>query len=281
MFFCFLVSNLLLAACTPKEPDKIPVAKVGETYLYLEDLAKIVPKNLKGNDSTLWADDFVRKWVQNELVILNAEQNLTAEQKNVDKELQEYRNSLITYRYKKALMSQKMDTVVSDSDINAYYSLHLDRYKLNDDIVKAVYLQIPLEVAKPEILKSLCKDNDPQRLTQLSEYGIQYAKVFDRFGDQWVSWEKIRSQIPEEINIDQQILRRNKFLESSDTDYYYFICILDFRSKGENAPVEFISKEIRNILLNERKIEFLKSIEEDIYKEGVASNKFKIYNIKK
>lgn len=275
------IGCLILAGCEKKAPEKTPVAKVGETYLYLEDLAKIVPQNLKGADSTLWVDDFVRKWVQNELVILNAEQNLTAEQKNVDKELEEYRNSLITYRYKKELMAQKMDTVISNSDIEAYYSLHLDRYKLSDDIVKAIYMKIPLEVAKPEILKSLSKDLDAQKLNQLSEYAIQYAKVFDRFGDQWISWEKIRSQIPEEINIDQQFLRRNKFIESSDTDYYYFICILDFREQGEMAPVEYVSSEIRNILLNERKIEFLKNIEEDIYKEGLASNKFKIYNIQK
>lgn len=279
--YFFLICCVVMTACQPKEIEKTSVAQVGETYLYWEDLAKVVPKNLKGGDSTLWVDDFVRKWVQNELVIMNAEQNLTDEQKNVDQELNEYRNSLITYRYKKELMAQKMDTVISDSDVNAYYSLHRDRYKLTDDIVKAVYLKIPLEVANAELLKTLCKDAENDNLNPISEYGIQYAKVFDRFDDKWVSWHKIAQQIPEEINIDQQILRRNKFIESSDTDYYYFICILDFRQQGENAPVEFVSPEIRNILLNERKIEFLKNIDDDIYKEGLASNKFKIYNIKK
>jgi hypothetical protein len=178
-------------------------------------------------------------------------------------------------------MPQKMDTVITDADINAYYSKNLNRYKLNNNIVKAIYLKIPLEVAKPEILKSLSTPEDPNNLTQLNEYGIQYAKVFDRFDDQWVSWSTLKNQIPEEINIDQQILRRNKFIESSDTDYYYFICIRDFRQKGENAPVEYVKDEIRNILLNERKIQFLKDLEEDVYKEGLASNKVKIFNIKK
>ena len=280
--FSYLITALaILSACTPKEPDKTPVAKVGETYLYLEDLSKVVPQTLKGADSTLWVDDFIRKWIENELMILNAEQNLTEAQKDVQKELDEYRNSLLTFRYKKELMAQKMDTAITESDINAYYSKNLDRYKLNDNIVKAIYLKIPLEVAHPEILKSLSESDDSDNLNQLNEYGIQYAKVFDRFGDQWVSWATLKKQIPEEINIDQQILRRNKFIESSDTDYYYFICIRDFRQQGENAPVEYVEDEIRNILLNERKIQFLKDIEEDVYKEGLASNKFKIYNIKK
>jgi hypothetical protein len=270
-----------ISACTPKAPDKTPVAQIGESYLYLEDVLKVVPQTLKGADSTLWVDDFVRKWIGDELMIMNAEQNLSGEQKDVQKELEEYRNSLLTFRYKKELMAQKMDTVITDADINAYYSKNLNRYKLNNNIVKAIYLKIPLEVAKPEILKSLSTPEDPNNLTQLNEYGIQYAKVFDRFDDQWVSWSTLKNQIPEEINIDQQILRRNKFIESSDTDYYYFICIRDFRQKGENAPVEYVKDEIRNILLNERKIQFLKDLEEDVYKEGLASNKVKIFNIKK
>ncbi|PTN06345.1 hypothetical protein [Mangrovibacterium marinum] len=276
-----LLAGLTMPGCTPKTPDKTPVAKVGETYLYLEDLSEVVPQSLKGADSTLWVDDFIRKWIQNELLILNAEQNLSDKQKDVQAELDEYRNSLLTFRYKKELMEQKMDTVITTSEISAYYSKNLGRYKLNDDIVKAVYFKIPLEVANPELLKTLITTDDSDNLNQLNEYGIQYAKVFDRFDDHWVDWSTLKDQIPEEINIDQQILRRNKFIESSDTDYYYFICIRDFRQKNENAPVEYVENEIRNILLNERKIQFLKNIDEDVYKEGLASNKFKIYNIKK
>jgi len=276
-----IVALTILAACQSKAPDKTPVAQVGETYLYMEELAEIVPKSLHGADSSLWVDDFIRKWVQNELLIQNAEKNLTDQQKDVERELKEYRNSLLTYRYKKELMAQKMDTVVTDAEISGYYSKNLAQYRLHDNIVKAIYFKIPLEVANPEVIKALCQDDDSDKQTQLNEYGIQYAKVFDRFGDQWVSWSSINLQFPEEINIDQQNLKRNKFLESSDTDYYYFICIRDFRQKGEYAPTEYVSNEIRNILLNERKIQFLKEIEEDIYQEGVASNKFKIYNIKK
>ena len=70
-----------------------------------------------------------------------------------------------------------------ESDIEAYYSKNLDRYKLNDKIVKAIYFKIPIEVANPEIIKSLSESEDTDNLNQLNEYGIQYAKVFDRFGD--------------------------------------------------------------------------------------------------
>lgn len=276
----YLAGALLAAGCHSNNTEKTPVAKVSEHYLYLEDLRQIIPQNLHGPDSTVWVDDFIRKWVENELLILNAEQNLTDEQKNVDQELEEYRNSLITYRYKQELMSQKMDTVVTESEIMEYYNANLSRYRLQSSILKAIYMKIPLEVANADALRRYAKDEDDPTLNQLTEYGAQYAKVFDRFGDKWISADEIMQRIPEEINIDEQFLRRNKIIESSDTDYYYFICIRDFKNEGEYAPVEYVADEIRSILLNERKIQFLNKIEEDIYQEGVASNKFKIYNLK-
>lgn len=279
-FWFYLAGAILATGCHPGNEDKTPVAKVAEHYLYLEDLRKIVPQNLQGPDSAIWVDDFIRRWVQNELLILNAEQNLSDEQKDVEQELEEYRNSLITYRYKKELMAQKMDTVVTDSEIMEYYHNNQSRYRLQSSILKAAYLKIPLEVANAEQLRRYARDEDDQNMNQLNEYGLQYAKVFDRYGDKWVSSQQISQQIPEEINIDEQFLRRNKIIESSDTDYYYFICIRDFRNEGDYAPVEYVTDEIKSILLNERKIQFLKKIEDDIYQEAVASKRFKLFNQK-
>ena len=272
---------LLLAACQPSQSDLTPLAKVGENFLYLEDVKKVLPENMTETDSALWMDDFIKTWVRSELVILNAEQNLAPEQKNVEKELKEYRNSLITYRYKKELMAQKMDTVIQHEEIESYYENHQTEYRLRNSIVKAIYLKIPMEVANAELIRNLAISEDPQQLAQLDEYGIQYAKTYDRFNNSWVNLEEVLNQLPEEITDTESFLRRNKFVESSDTDYYYFICIHDFRLQGQTAPLEYIESDIKNILLNERKIKFLKNIENDIYAEGLASNKFKIYNIQK
>ncbi|MHA7109441.1 hypothetical protein ACRTDU_04895 [Sunxiuqinia elliptica] len=265
------------SACTQVE-DKIPLAQVGTKYLYLEDVQKVLPDNISETDSTLWMEDFIHKWVQKELLILNAEKNLTQEQKDVSHELQEYRNSLLTYRYKKALMEQKMDTTIHDDEISQYYEANKKEFVLQSDIVKAIYLKIPLEVANEETIKNLCFENDPQKLQELDEYGIRYAKSYDRFDDKWIDASQVLAQIPGEIDDLERFLRRNKFIESDDTDYYYFICIRDFRFEGEYAPIDFVSSSIKNILLNQRKINFLKKIETDVYKEGLESNKFKLYN---
>ncbi|MGV8096670.1 MAG: hypothetical protein AB2L24_32840 [Mangrovibacterium sp.] len=270
----------LLGACQQEKANKIPLAQVGERILYKEELEKVLPESLQDKDSALWVDDFIKKWVRSELVILKAEQNLSPEQKNVDKELEEYRNSLLTYRYKNELLAQKMDTVITSEEVNDYYARPNNEFILKNNIVKAIYLKIPLEVAHPETVKNLIRDEDPQKMAQLDEYSVQYAKAYDRFEDKWVKAGNVFQQFPDEIADEESFLRRNKFIESSDTHYYYLICIRDFRLQGQVAPVAYVEPEIRNILLNERKIKFLRNIEDDIYKEGLASNKFKIFNIK-
>lgn len=279
--WCGIVVIFLLGACRQETPDKIPLAQVGERILYREDIEKLLPETIQDKDSALWVDDFVKKWVRSELVILNAEQNLSPEQKNVDKELEEYRNSLLTYRYKNELLAQKMDTVINSEEINAYYEKHNDEFILKNNIVKAIYLKIPLEVANPETVKRLTRNEDPGKLAQLDEYSVQYAKTYDRFEDKWVNSAQVLNQFPEKTGDEESLLRRNNFIESSDTDYYYFICIRDFRLQGQVAPLPFVESDIRNILLNERKIKFLRTIEDDIYNEGMASSKFKIFNTKK
>jgi len=275
-----IVVIFLLAACQQEPLNKTPLAQVGERVLYKEDIEILFPESLSNTDSVLWVDDFIKKWVRSELVILNAEQNLTPEQKDVEKELEEYRNSLLTYRYKNELLVQKMDTVITDAEVSDYYDKHKNEFILKRNIVKAIYLKIPLEVANPEIVKDLTRSEDPRELARLDEYSVQYAKTYDRFEDKWVISENVIHQFPEEIDDEERFFRRNKYMESSDTDYYYFICIRDFRLEGQVAPVAYVEPEIRSILLNERKVKFLRNIEDDIYSEGLASGKFKIFNIK-
>ncbi len=276
-----IIIFLATISCQQSETEKTPLAQVGENYLYLEDVAEVLPGNLDETDSTLWVDDFVKKWVRSELVVLNAEQNLSPEQKDVQEELDEYRNSLLTYRYKQELVRQKLDTVIYNSEIEDYFYDHPENYILHSNIIKAVFLKIPLDVASPETIKDLCETSDEDDLTLLDEYAFQYAKQYDRFNDNWINANQVFSQMPEEFNVNELFLTRNKIVESSDTNYYYFICIRDYRIAGSSAPIDYVSSDIKNILINERKLNFLKTIEDDIYNEGVASNKFKIFNIKK
>ena len=274
---CHIIVLFVFAIACRREGDPVPLVQVGNHILYQHQLAKVMPVNLSMVDSSLWADDYITKWTKKELLILNAEKNLTEEQKDVHEELEEYRNSLIAFRYKNELVNQKMDTIVSQQEIMEYYEGHKDKFFLTQDILKAIYIKMPVEVADPDMLKNLCSDENPSKISELEEYCLSYAKRYDKFNDQWVSARLVLDNTPVEINDLERFLRRNKFIESKDDDYFYLVCIRDFRFTGQPAPIDYVESQVKNLILNARKIQFLKQIEEDVYKEGIDNNRVKIF----
>jgi len=279
LYISFLA--LFLTACNLFLAKDEPVARVGERQLTMKELSGYIPDYLDVTDSALWADDYVKKWVQRELLLLKAEENLNADLKDVSKELEEYRNSLIVYRYKNELVKEKMDTTVSDANIQKYFTEHRESFILNRNIVKAIYIKIPVQVSNPDNIKDLCLSENKEKQAKLNEYCMSYAKAYDRFNDQWVAADMVLGNIPEVIKDQNQFLERNRFVESTDMNYYYIVCIRDYRLSGQVSPIEYVQNDIKNLILSKQKIEFLKQIEKDIYKEGVDNNKVKLFKTKK
>jgi hypothetical protein len=271
---------LFLTACNLFVDKGEPIAKVGERQLTMKELSGYIPDYLDATDSALWADDYVKKWIQRELLLLKAEEKLNADQKDVGKELEEYRNSLLVYRYKNELVKEKMDTTVTDSSIQKYFNEHRESFILNRNIVKAIYIKIPVQVSNPDNIKDLCMSGNKEKLAKLNEYCMSYAKAYDRFNDQWVAADMVLKNTPAVITDQKQFLERNRSVESTDMNYYYIVCIRDYRLSGQVSPIEYIQSDIRNLILSKQKIEFLKQIEKDIYKEGLDNHKVKLFKTK-
>jgi hypothetical protein len=139
-------------------------------------------------------------------------------------------------------------------------------------------LKIPNQVANTKLIKELVDDSSEEGKNALREYCIQYAKSFDFFNDNWVNFELVKNNIPTEINDERLFLARNNQIELKDSIYYYLVTLDDYKLQNELAPIEYVENNIKNLILNKRKIEFLKQVEENIYKEGVRQNKFTIYS---
>jgi hypothetical protein len=277
--YCLLIlTGMLLLQCTTStDLDRTVVAEVNDRKLFADDLADIIPTYIGQEDSAIIANEYIEKWVKQELIIQKANENLTDEQKDVRKELLEYRNSLIIYKYKNELMKQRMDTTVSDADIELYYNANPESFKLNKNIVKAIFAKIPNEVSNPSLLKSMVVNNSEEGISDLRDYCLQYAKGFDIFIDNWVDFETVKNNIPQNIEDVEQFLSRNNQIELNDSNYYYLVRIQEYKLRNELAPLEYMSGNIKSLILNQRKIEFLKEIEQSIYLEGIKKNKFRIH----
>ena len=269
---------LFIQACTSSDNGEQPVAEVGGKRLYHSDISEMLPDNISNEDSILMAGEYINKWIKQELLIQKADENLSTEQKNVDKQLEEYRKSLIIYKYKNELIKQRMDTVVTFEQVEHYYNTNQSNFNLRQDIIKAIFIKVPTELADQNLLNELIKDTSEDGLNELRDYCVQYAKAFDIFTENWVNFRILNNNLPQPVNNPEQFLNRNDLVEMNDSNYYYLVSILDFKLVNDLAPIEFVENNIKNLILNQRKIEFLKGIEENVYEEGIRQNRFRIYN---
>jgi hypothetical protein len=274
--FFFIV--FFIIGCEKKENKNNQIAaQVGENKLYLSEVLSVIPPDVEPKDSTLMTEDYINKWLKRELLLQKAEENLSSEEKNVTKQLEEYRKSLIIYKYKNALISQRMDTTVTEEQIQEYYNLNSGKFILNKNIVKAIFIKIPRESAKPDQLKEMCNNTTTEGVIELRDYCLQYAKVFNIFTEQWADFQHLIKNMPQPLENPDQFLQQNEIIEQRDSDYYYLVNVQDYKLKNKQAPMNYVKKDIKNLILNRRKIEFLKQLEKNIYSEGIKKNKFKIF----
>jgi len=252
------------------------VAKVGDKLLLRRELASALRGGTTKADSVNQAKDYIQRWVKQELMLLMAEENLSDDQKDVQRELDEYRTSLIIHRYQQQLISQKLDTVLTASDIRQFYDLHPERFILEQHIVKAIYIEVPKNVAKVDQLKRWMNSLDDKSRTELEKYSFQYATKFDYFDEQWIDFSQIRSRMPVSLTSPDDALKRKGFIETYEGNKYYLAAIKDYRLKGDKAPFEFVKDGIANLILNNRKMELIDELQKNIYQKGKKENLFKI-----
>jgi len=278
-FYLIILIFSFLSGCTyfskSSSGDGV-IAKVGDKLLLRRELSTALRGGITKADSINQAKDYVQRWVKQELMLSLAEENLSDDQKDVQRELDEYRTSLIIHRYQQQLISQKLDTVVTSSDIRQFYDLHPERFILEQHIVKAIYIEVPKNVTKVDLLKRWMSTLDDKSRTELEKYSFQYATKFDYFNEQWIDFSQIRSRMPLSITNSDAALRKNSFIETYEGNKYYLAAIKDFRLKGDKAPFEFVKDGIANLILNNRKMEFIGELQKNIYQKGKKENLFKI-----
>ncbi len=257
--------------------EKVPLAKVGNNVLYLSELQNKIPKGITEEDSILLSEDYIKRWINKGLLILKANENLTISQRDLAREMEEYRNSLIIFRYQNELMKEKLDTNVSEQEIDDYYLASEKDFIQNADLVKAIYVKIPLHVHRPERVMAFCESSSSQNLKELDEFCRKNSGVYRTYLDQWVEAGTLFQHLPSRPENLSSFLSRYSRWEFRDSGFFNLISIKDYSPAGSIAPVDYVRNEIKEIIVNKRKTEFLKKLEDDVFLEGIKNNKFIIY----
>ncbi len=275
----FLLCTILMMSCkffSPKSDDR-PLAKVSDRYLFSADVANIISEKVSKEDSTEILRAYIDKWIKKQLILNKAELNLTEEEKNVNKLIEDYRSSLIIYKYEDKWLAQNLDTSISMKEIEAFYTANNASFILEEDIVRVLYIKIPKSAPNVDKIQLLYRDFSESNLSKLEEYCYQYAKTFDYCTDYWLSFRTFSKSIPITILDQSSFLSQNKTFEVSDQENLYLVNILEYKSKGTIAPLSFVTNRIKNVILNKRRIKMLEGLESSIYTNALNRELFKIY----
>jgi hypothetical protein len=274
-YLLFVVLLFFTGWCKRHSQDP-PVAKVGNAVLYKSDLARLIQPGLTLPDSTMMARSIIDKWVRKQLIMQQALLNLTDAEKNVEKELEEYRTSLIIYKYEQKYIQERLDTIVTEEEIQQYYNDNLQSFILPVSVAKVQFVQLPLQV-KPDLLRGWLLQANEESVKKIEEFCYQVAVKYEYFGDRWVSFDNIKMLFPYSLVPSEQNLISNKLYEVSDTAYRYMLYLREVKSKGTQSPYEFVRDNIRNIIILKRKQKLVNDLENNIYLDALNKNKFTIY----
>lgn len=283
-FILLFVLSFAFSACEylkrDQQEDKtdVKIAKVNEEYLFAEEVFKTLPSTYTKEDSIYLVNKYINNWITQKLLINKAEENLNEEQKSFEQKIQDYKNSLLIHAFEKAIIEQNLDTLVTDEEIVSYYENNKQTFELRDNILKVQYVILPIEAPDQKKFKKLFPLQKEEDFTKLEGYCYQFASKFILDDKNWILFENLQREIPIRTTDSEKFIKSNKYFEMNDSLYNYYVDIKEYKIRNSVSPLSFEKENIRNIIINQRKLLLIKKMKEDIYNDGIKKNYVEIYS---
>ena len=270
----FLISIFILTSCFNNEKGKV-IASVNEKELLLSEVFSDMPNQIE--DSTFFLEKYMNDWIRKQLMIYHAEINLSSDIHDYEKQIEDYRASLLIYAYQQELINQNFDTSISYNQVENYYNQYKDEFKLSKNIFKGRFIVVEKSAPKLKDLNKWYKSDKESSVLDLIDYCQQFAKEYYLEDNKWQYFSVFNNKLPEYIEEEDDFLENNSAMVFKDESLRYYVFVKDFKINGSVSPLELEQDRIRNVLLNKNKVEYLKQLEDELYQNGLALKKIKIY----
>lgn len=254
-----------------KEIDAL--AKVGDKYLYLKDIEGLTSN--QNVDSLEIINSYIESWINEQLILEKALQNLPEDKVNFEKQLENYRNSLIIYAYENQLIREKLDTEVTPHQIKKYYNANPDNFDLKEQVFQVRMVKTSLSAPNKDSLNRWVFGNDSLFKNKLDDYCRSFAKSCILDTSIWVPKNILASYLEKgEEDLLKLKMGENTFEDSLSVTYIQFF---NSRKSGELAPISYVKKQIKEIIRNQRRITLLSEVRKQIFESGSLKGKYEIY----
>lgn len=261
-----------------EKPRESPLARVGDSYLYLEDLQPKLIGAYTAADSIAFVNNLINEWATQQLLLTKARINLPEDQlREFEMLISDYRAELYTRAYKEALVAQIADTLVGEQELLSFYEKEKENFKLQEKILQLRFIEIPKQFINQEEVTRRLKSFEGNDLRFLDSVGVQFRKL--HFNDSlWVPLSRVVEEIhPLTYENEGDYLKKSQFFQLEDSTGVYLTKVVDVLEPNDVAPLEYIEPTIRQVLLNRRKMKYLRSLEADLMDEATREKEFEVY----
>jgi hypothetical protein len=261
------------------DADRPAAARVNGSYLYKDELVGIVAPGTPPQDSAKLVEAYIDSWIRKQLLIQEASRKIDINEAQVERKILDYRYSIIAYEYQTFYIKQNLDTAVSYDEIEKYYKANIDNFILKQNIVQGTFVKVPKNAPRTGKIKELIFSTRESDENELKSYCLSFSVAYHISGSSWIAFEDLVKSSPlVEIPNKIQFLKSNPYYETSDENFLYFLRVRQYRILDNISPLEFVMDDIKNIILNKRKVELAKQLEDEVYKYALDKNEFEIFN---
>lgn len=274
-----LLLMMLCVACseTYDHRGKTPLVEVEGNFLYREDLQKALPAGLSADDSLLFAERYIRTWAEDVLLYGKAEDNIP-NSADIDKLVENYRRTLIMHTYQQALIQQQLSSEITEQELLDYYQRHEALFKVERPLIKGLFIKVPLSAPQLNNVRRWYKQETQEAVEHLEKYSLRSAVNYEYFYDKWVRASEVLDLIPLQVDNAEEYLEKHHEVEVKDTAFHYFLHVSDYRGVGAPEPYEAARKQVKDMLLNTKQVEFMNKVKDDLYQQAVKRNKINIFS---
>lgn len=258
---------LQLAACssvssTENTDDKV-LARVYNKELKLSELEGMFPQVASSEDSTLIIQAFVNRWIKDAVLQWESERNLPTDL-NIDRLVRDYRASLVRSTYEKVLVEQLLDSTVTKAQLEDYYANNKNQYLLEKPIVRCYFIKVPYPTPEAERLQTLWNNGSVQDTLALSNYCNRFAQISLLNAQSWYSLDEVAEQFPEGTLTADNVRSKQEFTQQ-DGQYRYYFRLFELKPRLEIAPLSYVERQARRIILHDRSRKVLEDAKEEIF----------------
>ena len=254
------------------------VARVGEHKLHRSELENYIPAGVTPEDSLSLAMQYINSWAEELLFLDMADAQLSKEEKDVSRELEEYRRTLLKYRYEQSYINERLDTLISDEEARAYYAENQDKFLLDRPLLKARYMVIPEDARSLKTIRSKMSSDDVEEVLEADSLAFTVALRYVDGSDTWMDVLVLAREFGTDYASVVSAIRGNTIeMPDKENGTLRYAYIVDIVREGRPAPYEYCADRIHDVILSARKHALAAGLERSLLEDARNKEKFVIY----